>query len=114
MNNFCVSDEYDTNLPDSRSLNYQIINYIKDNLNIYLPMKGCSKKVMDDNKTYFESHNPDLMLLFNPSGFACGDFPSLMREFSEMLQCGRLRRFSILTFYDVMTKFFNIQQRWGI
>ena len=99
---------------DITTSNYKVIDYLKANSDIYLPMRDLMKKNFDDSKTYFESHNPDLTLLFNPNGFSLGNFPPLMREFSEMFQCGSLGKVNILTFYDLMMKFSNIEQRWGI
>mmetsp|Transcript_9764 Transcript_9764/g.8601 ORF Transcript_9764/g.8601 Transcript_9764/m.8601 type:complete len:170 (+) Transcript_9764:326-835(+) len=114
IKNFCNKDSYSDQSSDIRTSNYQVIDYLKDNTQMYLPMRKISKRIIDDSKTYFEDHNPDLILLFNPKDFNLGKFPYLMREFAEMLHCGSLRKLSILSFYDTMTNFFDIQQRWGI
>ena len=114
MQQFWSEDSYTDQSSDMRTSNYQVIDYLKDNLQMYQPMRKLSKRIIDDSKTYFEDHNPDLTLLFNQKDFTLGNFPPLMREFSEMLQCGSLRKMNILCFYDAMTKFFDIQQRWGI
>ncbi|CAI2377893.1 unnamed protein product [Moneuplotes crassus] len=114
MRKFCSRDAYCDQSSDFRTTNLQLVDYLKSNSDLYLPMKNSQEENIDDSKTYFENYNPDLTLVFNPAGFSLGSFPPLMREFTEMLQCGSLQRMNILNYYDQMTKFFNIQQRWGI
>ncbi len=114
MRDFWGQDTYSDQSSDILTSNHQLIDFIKKKSELYLPMKKCGKEVIDDYKTLFENHNPDLTLLFNPKDFTLGNFPPLMREFTEMLQWGNLQHFGILNFYDQMTKFLNIRQRWGI
>jgi len=101
---------------DNSSLNsnHEVVDFVKDTLEIYAPFRRTSKLVSDENKTFFELHNPNLLLLFNSDGFSMGQFPPLMREFSEILHLGPIGKCNILKFYDAMRKFSGIQQRWGI
>lgn len=81
---FCQqSNSFDENVGNNS--NIELVNYLKDNMEIYLPMKKRSKRVMDESKTYFEYHNPDLLVLFNSPETALGEFPPMMREFAEVI-----------------------------
>lgn len=94
--------------------NMRTANHIKDKTEMYSPSKASSRKIIDPTKSCFDSNNPDLVLLFNTSEFRLGHFPPLMREFCEILHCGQLHKLNILKFYDVMSKFIDIEKRWGI
>lgn len=81
---FCQqNNSFDENVGNNS--NIELVNYVKDHIEIYLPMRKCSKKVIDESKTYFEYHNPDLLILFNSAETALGEFPPLMREFAEVI-----------------------------
>lgn len=71
---------------DITTSNHELVDFVKSKSVLYAPMRQCKSDVVDDYKTFFENHNPDLMLVFNPVRFSLGSFPPLMREFAEMLQ----------------------------
>ena len=87
INSFCTVEVTADEISNDKmsEMNYAVVNHVKTHSQMYSAMKGVSLKLVDDSKTYFDTHNPDLTLLFNPQEFSLGKFPALMREFTEMI-----------------------------
>ena len=94
--------------------NSQVVNHLKREVKVFKPMSGYKANFDANSKSYFEHCNWDMLMLFSTKGIELGGFPNIMREFCEIIHWGTLARCNMITFYDAMKKYFNIQQRWGV
>lgn len=99
---------------DDLAKNSQVVNYLKKHVKVFMPMSGDKANFDANSKSYFEHCNWDMLMFFGTKGVQLGGFPDIMREFCEIIHCGRIENCNIQTFYDAMKKYFNIQQRWGV